>query len=85
MMSAIVPGAHNLSESVNERDTAVEREKLQENLLAAAKNCHLRFGGKAELATDSDPCVTQLCYNFELVFKHGLRANRADKLNSALR
>lgn len=85
MMSAIVPGAHNISDQNKVRDNGAEREKLQEDLLAAAKKCHLRFGGRAELATDSDSCVTQLCYMFELIFNHGLRANRIDKLNSAIR
>ncbi|XP_012265722.2 sorting nexin-29 isoform X2 [Athalia rosae] len=85
MMSAIVPGVHNLSEVTPEYDHAADRKKLQEDLLAAAKKCHLRYGGKAELATDSDACVTQLCCMFELIFNHGLRANKVDKLNSALR
>ncbi|XP_046427849.1 sorting nexin-29 isoform X2 [Neodiprion fabricii] len=85
MMSAIVPGANNLSETTPECDHVTDRQKLQEDLLAAAKKCHLRFGGRAELATDSDACVNLLCYMFESIFNHGLRANRTDKLNSALR
>lgn len=84
-MSAIVPGAQNGSDAEQERNHIADRQKLQEELLAAAKLCHVRFGGRAELATESDQCVSRLCYAFEAIFRHGLRANRMEKLNSALR
>lgn len=85
-MSAIVPGTHNVSESNNVVDRSAERVKLQENLLAAAKQCHARFGGKTELATESDPCVKQLCSTLEEILSHGLKPQQTnEKLNSALR
>lgn len=85
MMSAIVPGSHNLNDSEHIIDHAADRLRLQEDLLSAAKQCHVRFGGKVELATESDECVRQLCYAFEQIFSHGLKINRNEKLNSALR
>lgn len=85
MMSAIVPGTHNASDISQTYDHAAEREKLVDDLLAAAKKCHIRFGGRTELATESDICVTQLCHTFELIFTHGLRTNYIEKINSTLR
>ncbi|XP_016767929.1 sorting nexin-29 isoform X3 [Apis mellifera] len=85
MMSAIVPSTHNIIDSNQSYDHASERQKLLENLLAAAKKCHIRFGGRTELATESDICVTQLCHIFESIFSHGLRTNCIEKINSALR
>ncbi|XP_043792694.1 sorting nexin-29 isoform X2 [Apis laboriosa] len=85
MMSAIVPSTHNIIDSNQSYDHASERQKLLENLLAAAKKCHIRFGGRTELATESDICVTQLCHIFESIFSHGLRINCIEKINSALR
>ncbi|XP_043282728.1 sorting nexin-29 isoform X2 [Venturia canescens] len=84
-MSAIVPGTQNPSEAEQERNHIADRQKLQEDLLGAAKLCHIRYGGRAELATESDQCVSRLCYAFEAIFRHGLRSNRLEKLNSALR
>lgn len=85
MMSAIVPSTHNIIDFNQSYDHASERQKLLENLLAAAKKCHIRFGGRTELATESDICVTQLCHIFESIFSHGLRTNCIEKINSALR
>ncbi|KAG8036094.1 hypothetical protein G9C98_004674 [Cotesia typhae] len=84
MMSAIVPGSQS-TESTVEANNPVERFKLQEDLLSAAKACHVRFGGRMELATETDQCVYKLCYAFESIFRHGLRSKSVDKLNSALR
>lgn len=78
-MSAIVPNTHNII------DHAAEKEKLLENLLASAKECHVRFGGRAELATESEACVAKLCHIFELIFDHGLKTNYIEKINSAFR
>ncbi|XP_031831363.1 sorting nexin-29 isoform X2 [Nomia melanderi] len=85
MMSAIVPGTHNVIDANQTYDHAIERQKLLEDLLAIAKKCHIRFGGRIELATESDICVTQLCHIFESIFSHGLRINCIEKINSALR
>lgn len=85
MMSAIVPSTHNVVDISQSCDHAAERQKLLEDVLAAAKKCHIRFGGRTELATESDICVTQLCHIFESIFSHGLRTNCIEKINSALR
>ncbi|CAL7950089.1 unnamed protein product [Xylocopa violacea] len=85
MMSAIVPSTHNVIDSNQSYDRTAERQKLLEDLLAAAKKCHVRFGGRTELATESDICVTQLCHVFESIFNHGLRTNCIEKINLAIR
>ncbi|CAL1684785.1 unnamed protein product [Lasius platythorax] len=79
IMSAIVPNTHNII------DHAVEKEKLLEDLLMSAKECHIRFGGRAELATESEACVAKLCHIFESIFDHGLKTNYIEKINSAFR
>ncbi|KOC65666.1 Sorting nexin-29 [Habropoda laboriosa] len=84
-MSAIVPSTHNVIDSNQSYDHGAERQKLLKDLLAAAKKCHIRFGGRTELATESDICVRQLCHIFESIFTHGLRTNCIEKINSALR
>lgn len=78
-MSAIVPNTQNII------DHAVEKEKLLEDLLMSAKECHVRFGGRAELATESEACVAKLCHIFESIFDHGLKINYIEKINSAFR
>ncbi|KAG5336930.1 SNX29 protein, partial [Acromyrmex heyeri] len=79
IMSAIVPNTHNVV------DHATEKEKLLEDVLVSAKECHVRFGGRAELATESEACVAKLCHIFELIFSHGLKTNYIEKINSAFR
>ncbi|KAL6258123.1 hypothetical protein P5V15_010042 [Pogonomyrmex californicus] len=79
IMSAIVPNTNNIV------DHAAEKEKLLEDLLVSAKECHVRFGGRAELATESETCVAKLCHIFELIFSHGLKTNYIEKINSAFR
>ncbi|KAK0174557.1 hypothetical protein PV327_010316 [Microctonus hyperodae] len=87
IMSAIVPGT--LNSSIDSHDELINhssnREKLQECLLAASKLCHIRFGGRMELATDSDECVSKLCHALESILQHGLRSKSIDKINSALK
>ncbi|XP_076762722.1 sorting nexin-29 [Xylocopa sonorina] len=85
MMSAIVPSTYNVIDTNQSYDRTAERQKLLEDLLAAAKKCHVRFGGRTELATESDTCVTQLCHVFESIFNHGLRTNCIEKINLAIR
>ncbi|XP_076233972.1 sorting nexin-29 [Calliopsis andreniformis] len=85
MMSAIVPSTNNINDANQACDHIAERQKLLEDLLAAAKKCHIRFGGRTELATESDICVTQLCHILESIFSHGLHTNCIEKINSALR
>ncbi|KAG1676004.1 Sorting nexin-29 [Nymphon striatum] len=52
-----------------------ERRALLSQLLDAVKQCQIRFGGRAELATDSDSRVACLCNRLEAVLCHGLKKN----------
>uniref|UniRef100_A0A8C6PE38 Sorting nexin 29 n=1 Tax=Nothobranchius furzeri TaxID=105023 RepID=A0A8C6PE38_NOTFU len=45
--------------------------------------CQIRFGGRKEIATDSDSRVICLCAQFEAVFQHGLRKSRGLALTAA--
>ncbi|XP_047370640.1 sorting nexin-29 isoform X4 [Vespa velutina] len=85
MMSAMVPGTHNVMSNEQSCHHTIERQKLLEDLLDAAKKCYIRFGGRAELATESDTCVAQLCFILEAIFSHGLRTNCIEKVNLALK
>ncbi|KAK2577049.1 hypothetical protein KPH14_005865 [Odynerus spinipes] len=85
MMSAMVPGTHTVTNNDQNCHHAIERQKLLEDLLDAAKKCYIRFGGRAELATESDPCVARLCCTLEAIFSHGLHVNCMEKVNSALK
>ncbi|XP_064641818.1 sorting nexin-29-like isoform X2 [Lineus longissimus] len=57
----------NGASSVNDRQGHLNR------LLDAVKQCQVRFGGKKELATDSDSRVSCLCSSWEVVLQHGMR------------
>uniref|UniRef100_A0A8C9XIX5 Sorting nexin 29 n=1 Tax=Sander lucioperca TaxID=283035 RepID=A0A8C9XIX5_SANLU len=45
--------------------------------------CQIRFGGRKEIATDSDSRVICLCAQFEAVLQHGLRKTRGLALTAA--
>lgn len=62
-----------------------EREQLMSDLHDAVKKCQARFGGRAELATESDPHVASLCTGLEAALSHGLRAKPLNKTNSTLK
>uniref|UniRef100_A0A7N9AYW1 Sorting nexin 29 n=1 Tax=Mastacembelus armatus TaxID=205130 RepID=A0A7N9AYW1_9TELE len=47
------------------------------------KCCQIRFGGRKEIATDSDSRVICLCAQFEAVLQHGLRKSRGLALTAA--
>ncbi|XP_066997914.2 sorting nexin-29 isoform X2 [Anabrus simplex] len=64
---------------------AEERQQLLSELLDAVKQCQIRFGGRAELATESDPRIAILCSRLEAVLSHGLRSKLPSKNNSAFR
>ncbi|XP_065846390.1 sorting nexin-29-like [Oscarella lobularis] len=53
--------------------SVAEKQNLLERLLDAVKQCQVRFGGKAEIAPDSDPTVVCLCQQLEAVLQHGLK------------
>uniref|UniRef100_A0A8C2XYY8 Uncharacterized protein n=1 Tax=Capra hircus TaxID=9925 RepID=A0A8C2XYY8_CAPHI len=45
--------------------------------------CQIRFGGRKEIASDSDSRVTCLCAQFEAVLQHGLKRSRGLALTAA--
>ncbi|XP_071797309.1 sorting nexin-29-like [Asterias amurensis] len=59
-----------------------ERQHLLDRLLDAVKQCQVRFGGRTELATDSDSRVSCLCAQFEAVLVHGLKRSTSNPLNA---
>ncbi|XP_060116490.1 sorting nexin-29 isoform X2 [Heteronotia binoei] len=59
------------------------RQFLLERLLDAVKQCQIRFGGRKEIASDSDSRVTCLCAQFESVLQHGLKRTRGLALTAA--
>ncbi|MEQ2221902.1 Sorting nexin-29 [Ilyodon furcidens] len=61
----------------------VKRQHLLERLLDAVKQCQIRFGGRKEIATDSDSRVICLCAQFEAVLQHGLRKSKGLALTAA--
>ena len=50
-----------------------EREKIYSNVVDAVKQCQDTFGGKSQLATDTDTAVSILLLRFERIFQHGLK------------
>ncbi|XP_059510160.1 sorting nexin-29 isoform X2 [Stegostoma tigrinum] len=59
------------------------RQSLLERLLDAVKQCQIRFGGRKEIASDTDSRVICLCAQFETVLQHGLRRSRGLALTAA--
>ncbi|XP_043945117.1 sorting nexin-29 [Protopterus annectens] len=59
------------------------RQFLLERLLDAVKQCQIRFGGRKEIASDSDSRVICLCAQFEAVLQHGLKRSRGLALTAA--
>ena len=49
-----------------------ERQRLLSDLLRSVKSCQIRYGGKSELARDTEPAVVDLCNALEAVLQHGL-------------
>ena len=50
-----------------------DKQKLLDELLDSVKNCQVRFGGKSELATESEEVIANLCLKFEAILYHGLK------------
>ncbi|XP_053550468.1 sorting nexin-29 [Bombina bombina] len=61
----------------------LKRQHLMERLLDAVKQCQIRFGGRKEIASDSDSRVICLCAQFEAVLQHGLKRSRGLALTAA--
>jgi sorting nexin-29 len=51
-----------------------KQQKLLDDLLESIKQCQIRFGGKSELATESENVISTLCSRLEAVFQHGLKS-----------
>ncbi|XP_030067812.1 LOW QUALITY PROTEIN: sorting nexin-29 [Microcaecilia unicolor] len=60
-----------------------KRQYLLERLLDAVKQCQIRFGGRKEIASDSDSRVICLCAQFEAVLQHGLKRSKGLALTAA--
>ena len=50
-----------------------EREQLFSNAIEAVKQCQTTFGGKSQLAADTDTTVSILLMRLERIFHHGLK------------
>lgn len=68
MSAAISTTAH---QTTTKRD---QSNQILNQLLDCVQRCQKRYGGKAELATEFDSCVSGLCANLEAVLLHGLKA-----------
>ncbi|XP_025932422.1 sorting nexin-29 isoform X7 [Apteryx rowi] len=69
--------------SAGSQSNDTKRQFLLERLLDAVKQCQIRFGGRKEIASDSDSRVTCLCAQFEAVLQHGLKRSRGLALTAA--
>ncbi|KAM7295892.1 sorting nexin-29 [Ixodes scapularis] len=61
---------------MNEEGGLSDRQILLSRLLDAVKQCQIRFGGRKELATESDSRVVNLCTQFEAVLQHGMKKSK---------
>uniref|UniRef100_A0A8C5N4C1 Sorting nexin 29 n=1 Tax=Gouania willdenowi TaxID=441366 RepID=A0A8C5N4C1_GOUWI len=68
-----IPSTHTTSVSVRRQSLCV----------CACMSCQIRFGGRKEIATDSDSRVICLCAQFETVLQHGLRKSKGLALTAA--
>ena len=57
----------------NVRSAGDRRQELLDILLKSAKKCQDKFGQRAELATDYNEQVSELCLKLEMIFQHGLK------------
>ncbi|KAI4904314.1 hypothetical protein NFI96_015174 [Prochilodus magdalenae] len=75
-------GAETCNNSCTQQND-LKRQHLLERLLDAVKQCQIRFGGRKEIASDSDSRVICLCAQFEAVLQHGLKKSRGLALTAA--
>jgi len=85
MMSAVIPPGSLSSSSCTLEVQEDERQKLLTSLLKAVKACQTKFGGRSQLATESEPCVAALCTALEAVLLHGLKSRPGTGQASTLR
>ncbi|XP_053642000.1 sorting nexin-29 isoform X2 [Cherax quadricarinatus] len=52
---------------------SIKREELLSGLLSTVQGCQVRFGGCAELATETDERVASLCAKLECALSYGLK------------
>ncbi|XP_063844275.1 sorting nexin-29-like [Scylla paramamosain] len=52
---------------------SAKRQELLSGILSAVQGCQVRFGGRTELATESDERVAFLCTQLEATLSHGLK------------
>ncbi|XP_066961541.1 sorting nexin-29 [Macrobrachium rosenbergii] len=61
------------------------REELLSCLLTAVQGCQVRFGGRGELATESDERVALLCTSLESALSHGLKSRSPNRGLAAIK
>lgn len=62
-----------MSTSCDPDPHSTKRQELLSGTLSAVKGCQVRFGGRTELATESDERVAFLCTQLEDTLSHGLK------------
>ncbi|XP_069192024.1 sorting nexin-29 [Procambarus clarkii] len=62
-----------------------KREELLSSLLSAVQGCQVRFGGRAELATETDERVASLCTRLEFALSHGLKLHSPSRGITAIK
>ncbi len=85
MMSTVMALAGGPQTGGSSGSPTEERAQLMADLHDSVKKCQARFGGRAELATESDPHVAALCCCLEAALSHGLRAKPLNKSSSAFK
>lgn len=74
-----------MSSSSDNDSYSSKREELLSSLLAAVQGCQVRFGGRAELATETDERVASLCTNLEYLLSHGLKSRSPNRGLAAIK
>ncbi|XP_063603725.1 sorting nexin-29-like isoform X1 [Penaeus indicus] len=62
-----------------------KKESLLSGLLTAVQGCQVRFGGRAELATETDERVASLCTSLESALSYGLKPRSPNRGLAAIK
>ncbi|KAG0727048.1 Sorting nexin-29 [Chionoecetes opilio] len=62
-----------------------KRQELLAAILSAVQGCQVRFGGRTELATESDERVAVLCGQLEAILSYGLKPRPPNRGLSAIK
>ncbi|XP_042893596.1 sorting nexin-29-like isoform X2 [Penaeus japonicus] len=62
-----------------------KKESLLSSLLTAVQGCQVRFGGRAELATETDDRVASLCTSLESALSYGLKPRSPNRGLAAIK